>query len=186
MADCGYPLEWFAQPVSESFKCSICCHVMKDPTVTKCGHVYCASCISSWVSYYGECPERCRQLSKNSLKPSPQVAKFISGLVVQCKNKSAGCQAQPILAEKLQHEHSCSFRPDLKLFSRLRVSLSQHDLFSDSSKGNHKRTSSSGVLETGISKIRLLAKRSPSSAAAFCRNSPNNPLMPVAMVSLWK
>ena len=185
MADCGYPQEWFAQPVDESFKCGICCHVMKDPTVTRCGHVYCARCISSWVSYYGGCPERCRDLDIGSLRPSPQMAKFISGLVVQCKNKTAGCQARPILSEKLQHEHACPFRPSLntRLFSSRKISLSQQDLFGDPSKGNHKRTNSSGILQTSTSKIRSLAKRSPSSAAALCRSSPcKHRAMPVAMV----
>ncbi len=188
MADyCGYPLEWFAQPVDEIFKCGICCHVMKDPTATKCGHIYCARCISSWVSYYHSCPERCREVEVGSLRPSQHLAKLISGLVVQCQNKTAGCRARPILAEKHQHEHACSFRParNLKLFSSVGLSLSQQDLFGGSSKGDHKRTNSSGILQTGSSRIRSLAKRSPSSAAAFCRySSPKHRAMPVAMVSV--
>ena len=187
LADCGYPLEWFAQPVDDNFKCGICCHVMRDPTATKCGHVYCAKCISSWVSYYGVCPERCRDLEISSLKPSPQLAKLISGLAVQCKNKTAGCRTRPSLDQKHFHEQSCPFggtaKFNLKLFSSASFSLSQQDLFGSSSKGCHKRTNSSGILQTSTSRIRSLAKRSPSSAAAFCRPTPSHHrAMPVAMV----
>lgn len=183
LAECGYPLEWFAQSVDEKFKCGICSRVMRDPTATRCGHIYCSRCIAAWVNYYGVCPEKCREVQLQSLRPSQLVAKLISGLQVNCKNKTAGCRARPILAEKEQHEHACPYRPSLnKLFSSIKLSLSQQDLVGEPSKGNHKRTNSSGVLPSSTSRIRSVAKRSPSSAAAFCRK-PSLQAMPVAMVS---
>lgn len=184
---CGYPLEWFAGPVDDSFKCGICCQVLRDPTATKCGHVYCARCISSWVSYYGVCPERCREMEVDSLKRTLHLDKLISGLAVCCKNKS--CRMQPNLAEKHMHEQSCPHRSTLK---KLLKFSSQLDLRAEDSKFrvHHKRSRSSGG-SASTTRINAIARRSPS-AAALCRPSaldlsraPGPCAMPVAMVSTY-
>lgn len=185
MANCGYPLEWFAQPVDESLKCGICCQIMRCPTATKCGHIYCAQCISSWVGYYGVCPERCREVEMGSLKRRKHMDQLISGLAVYCKNKTAGCPVQVSLAEKQHHEQQvCRYRSSASSGLRKllpKFSLSQQNLFTERKhKAHHKRTSSSGFssrdLLHAVSKIKI--QRSPS-AAAFCNPAP----MPVAMVS---
>lgn len=179
MSMAGYPVEWFAQTVDESYKCGICCQVLRDPTTTKCGHIYCSRCISSWVSYHGVCPERCRELEVDSLKPM-RVGNLISGLAVHCKNKSIGCRVQVSLAEKHLHEDSCAYSRPTGLRRLLsKFSLSQQDL--SKYNVNHKRTNSSGVGSSSrINPIAKTCKRSPSSAAALCRPST---AMPVVMVS---
>lgn len=184
--ECGYPLEWFAQSVDESYKCGICCQVLRDPTTTKCGHVYCSQCISSWVNYYSVCPERCGELEVDSLRRIEHMDHLISGLAVHCKNKSIGCGAQVSLAEKHLHEESCAYSRATGLRRLLsKFSLSQQDLTDDRKyKVNHKRTKSSGGGSS--SRINQTCKRSPSSAAAFCRPStavPPSHAMPVVMVS---
>lgn len=41
-------------------KCTLCLEQMKDPSVTTCGHIFCWTCIGSWLREKPECP-LCRQ-----------------------------------------------------------------------------------------------------------------------------
>ena len=41
-------------------RCTLCLEVLKDPSVTTCGHVFCWTCIGDWVREKPECP-LCRQ-----------------------------------------------------------------------------------------------------------------------------
>lgn len=38
------------------FSCSICFDTAKEPVVTKCGHLYCWSCLRLWLQQTSECP----------------------------------------------------------------------------------------------------------------------------------
>lgn len=186
----GYPLEWFAKPVADRFKCGICKQVIRDPAVTPCGHIYCAQCISSWAKHYGVCPERCREVETNSLScPLNEMGKFISGLAVYCKNRPAGCRVQIKLAEKNQHEQVCSYsRPKRVGLGKLlpKFSLSQQDLrlasplLQDRGFKQQRTESTSGL------QIHTLPRRSPSTASSAV-SSVHRPAghcaMPVAMVS---
>ena len=192
--ECGYPLEWFAETVPERYRCGICSLVLRYPTATPCGHLYCSRCISSWVSCYGVCPERCRELEADSLKQAIDIGHFVSGLKVRCINRPAGCKVLVSLSEKSHHEQSCAnahpsgFRRLLTKFSRSQLDLSGEDRKFKVVKIRHKRTKSSG----GSSRINAAStakacRRSPSSAAALCRPSTAVPFssraMPIAMVS---
>lgn len=183
----GYPLEWFVEPVDESFKCGICKQVIRDRTVTPCGHVYCFQCISSWAGLYGVCPERCGEVELHSLScpgPLDTISQFISGLSVHCQNRPAGCRIQIRLAEKCKHEQICPHRRprDPTVLGKLlpKFSLSQQDLTRVNSSCSlsqdrnfkilHKRSESASALRIHTA---------PSSTASVCRPAA----MPVAMVS---
>lgn len=183
----GYPLEWFADVIAERFKCGICSQVLRDPTITKCGHIYCARCISSWAGYYGVCPERCGTVELDSLICPLELSIIISGLSVRCKNRPEGCKAQIKLAEKPLHEQICPFRirrtrSALGLGRLLpKLSLSQQDLSSviEDRPCNiqHKRSKSSSLLRVAI------PRRTPSSVSAALFRPAARCEMPVAMVS---
>ncbi len=193
MSECGYPEDWFVESIDEKLKCGICCNVLRNPISTKCGHIYCARCLMSWTDYYGVCPEHCREVEVGSLKRQVQIEKVISGLLTHCKNKSAGCMLQIVLSQKQKHERNCQYRSvGRKLLSKF--SFSQHDIIvpAKEKKYNiyHKRSRSSGSSQS-TAQIGAFAKRSPSSAAYFCKTGEplalsNPPLMPVAMVSFAK
>jgi len=178
-ATSGYPLEWFVEELDDKFKCGICFKVLKDPTATSCGHVYCGRCILTWVNYYGVCPRRCSELEVDALQPTRHLADLISGLAVQCKNKSSGCRVQPRLVEKHAHEQSCPYRSPSAgsragLRKLLKTSVSQLDLTREFRTPHHKRTRSSATIVTAATITgpgKAVAKRSPSSAAALCRTS---------------
>lgn len=51
-------LAWLNSRASR--KCTLCLEVLKDPSVTTCGHVFCWSCVQDWCREKPECP-LCRQ-----------------------------------------------------------------------------------------------------------------------------
>lgn len=58
--DLGDPdvMGWIPGPHGR--KCTLCLELMKDPSVTTCGHTFCWRCIQDWVREKAECP-LCRQ-----------------------------------------------------------------------------------------------------------------------------
>ena len=51
-------LPWI--PAGQQRKCTLCLELLKDPSVTTCGHVFCWVCVRDWVREKPECP-LCRQ-----------------------------------------------------------------------------------------------------------------------------
>lgn len=39
-----------------TFECNICFDDVRDPVVTKCGHLFCWGCLSSWIKKNNDCP----------------------------------------------------------------------------------------------------------------------------------
>ena len=181
MANCGYPLDWFVEPIDSNLKCGICSGVLRDPRSTSCGHVYCGQCLYSWVASHGLCPQHCMSVDVVSLKRCNNIQTLISGLLVHCKNKSAGCKVQVPLAEKYRHGKSCPYRNSkFKLSGSFSLPPADNEY-----SGNPLRKLSNTSLPS-LTRITAV-KRSPS--ASSLRKSAASPFavsrsrhMPVTMV----
>lgn len=47
----GYDLKIFTKKPEEKYLCPICLMVLKVPTQTTCGHLFCKVCIKKWIQY---------------------------------------------------------------------------------------------------------------------------------------
>lgn len=57
---------------SKPFECTICLDTAKEPVVTSCGHIFCWSCIYSWMETKGKgakCPNCANPITRETLIP---------------------------------------------------------------------------------------------------------------------
>ena len=73
-----------------SIECPICLQIMlKDISLTSCGHHFCTSCIKRVLDKNESCP-KCRATSYQ-IFPDADRQRYIRGLQVYCSNKKYGC-----------------------------------------------------------------------------------------------
>ncbi|EWC77688.1 hypothetical protein C923_01631 [Plasmodium falciparum UGT5.1] len=52
-----------------TFECNICFDDVRDPVVTKCGHLFCWLCLSAWIKKNNDCPVCKAEVSKENVIP---------------------------------------------------------------------------------------------------------------------
>jgi len=120
------------QRIPNNLNCPIHGGLLRDPVATGCcKHVFCRSCLASWVELQGHCPLDSRPVDLAKLAPAPPaIADKLGGLVVHCKyglsyDPVAGswapapkesehrCPALVPLGDRHAHEDSCAYRPEI-------------------------------------------------------------------------
>ena len=91
------------------FICSICTNVLEDPLTTPCGHVFCKTCIRTWLDTgNNNCPIDRELLTLDLLKPESRITRRrLNRLSIRCKNYSTGCRLMSLLEDMprlMEHE----------------------------------------------------------------------------------
>jgi len=80
----GYEAEILGNETEvKEFECPICCNIMRGATETDCGHLFCESCIKSWMKIKQRCPICKQKIAKHS--SSFYFRNKISRLQAKCK-----------------------------------------------------------------------------------------------------
>ena len=109
----GYELSRFENDVDETFHCSICYNVLKDPRTCKNNdHIFCLDCITEHLRVNSQtCPECKDHLSVETLRKPRVFNKLLAKLKINCDYASRGC-LEYIPVENLQsHVARCGFAP---------------------------------------------------------------------------
>eukprot|EP01015_Nassula_variabilis_P002947 TRINITY_DN1178_c0_g1_i2.p1 TRINITY_DN1178_c0_g1~~TRINITY_DN1178_c0_g1_i2.p1 ORF type:complete len:376 (-),score=41.51 TRINITY_DN1178_c0_g1_i2:115-1242(-) len=102
----GYAKERFTGLIGETFDCSICYNVVRDPKECHgCGSMFCSSCIEDWLKKRKECPTRC-DLSKTKIERiSKALMRIYNDLDIKCQYESCGKVVK--LCDLEEHEKKC-------------------------------------------------------------------------------
>jgi hypothetical protein len=100
---------------------------MHDPVGTgKCKHVFCRSCLASWVALQGHCPLDARPAQVDQLVPADAAVEKLNSLLIHCRwgvvqDEETGawvaasgegyCPALITIGDRKAHEDSCAYRP---------------------------------------------------------------------------
>lgn len=89
------------------FVCIICSNIATNPQMCSlCQHIYCNSCITTWLFTNKYCPYKCNDKVDMELQKLPKSVKNLYyGLNVKCSVE--GCGALVPLKELFKHENSC-------------------------------------------------------------------------------
>jgi hypothetical protein len=103
----GYPFENFQEALDSEFTCAICLGVFEDPVQGRCGHAFCRSCITRWISPSKfECPlDKSRILPEDLVPVCVQLASFLKKQKLQCVN--SGCSDIVLLGAMSTHRQEC-------------------------------------------------------------------------------
>jgi len=96
----GYSIEMFLTKPGEEYICGICQQVGRNLTETNCGHIFCSSCITSWLDTNKTCPVNRESLEKSGCHPMFYARRKISTMNVCCPNK---CSIQCLVKDLQSH-----------------------------------------------------------------------------------
>lgn len=103
-------MENFDPLPDEELICSICRCVFYDPVECPCRHVYCRTCISSWLSRRKTCPVCRKRASTSKLQTVvPIIKNMIMKLTIHCPNIERGCKQKIALEAYDSHIANCDY-----------------------------------------------------------------------------
>lgn len=94
----------FIEPLDCRLQCSICLLCLRQPYQTSCGHLFCHSCIITWMEQGKTCPHDNASLGEGDLFPDPAISQQIDQLKIRCPK---GCAAVLQVREIESHQCGC-------------------------------------------------------------------------------
>ncbi|CAB3982505.1 E3 ubiquitin- ligase NRDP1 [Paramuricea clavata] len=126
----GYEDELFQHPVSQTFHCSICLNVLKDPVSCRHNeHLFCRTCITIHLMNFQTCPSCMEPLTVESLRQAPRtVTNLLSELKIRCQFFDRGCGQFVELGDLERHVTDCGFAPAVCSNEGCQLEVNKQDL----------------------------------------------------------
>ena len=108
----GFSINRFISSVDQNLICNICTGVLDHAVVTMCGHSFCHSCLSMWLSKpeTESCPICRSYTSRYEIIPNISIRNIVDSLLVWCENSEKGCKHVLKLETLDAHTSNCDFR----------------------------------------------------------------------------
>ena len=129
VAKYGYEDCRFEKDVDETFHCSICYNVLKEPRMCRNNeHLFCLHCITEHLRVNSQtCPECNEHLSVDTLRRARVVNSYLPKLKINCDHASRGCPEFICLEELKTHVATCGYASVLCSNAECGVEINKQD-----------------------------------------------------------
>jgi len=106
----GFDRDIFFDPDSvAAYTCDICHDIILEAHDAMCGegHLFCRSCLVSWLANHATCPTCRLDVSLQNIAPNHFVDRLVRQAKVTCDHKADGCQWRGMLSERKEHLQQC-------------------------------------------------------------------------------
>ena len=106
--------------IDAAFVCTICRGVPSEPVITSCNHIFCSSCIRSWIRVASACPVCRFCIDETDIIPLNENLLFIyDSLMVKCTYTK--CQTKVSLRNIKVHEMSCQHAAAVQIYNAQKI-----------------------------------------------------------------
>ncbi|XP_062518477.1 TNF receptor-associated factor 6-like [Corticium candelabrum] len=99
----------FVEPLNERFTCPICHLAFREPVLTRCGHHFCSSCLTSCLQQSASCPVCRTELEASNTFPNNALKREVLDLNIKCCLHEKGCAWTGELRDGEMHDRDCQY-----------------------------------------------------------------------------
>ncbi|XP_075159002.1 TNF-receptor-associated factor 6 [Haematobia irritans] len=102
-----------AEDPDPRYECAICMNWLNSPVLTSCGHLFCKSCLNSWLRNKSQlCPMDNKKITEKDIFPDNFTKREIEQIQLKCPNIKLGCDFISSPLEMQRHKYNCPYRSD--------------------------------------------------------------------------